>query len=436
MVFGCALVQSVPSQALGQGAPVSQPSRGVLQNRVGPAELGHALDAEWSVLGSNNDGVTAVTRTNLENATPVAGSFVRPTGSLAYRFRTRSVTFNASAGAGGRYYSGLEELNSMDANESATLTAELGTSTQVRGTQRLQSAPYFQFNPFGGLITTQATGPTVPDVPLFARRSLEAEIDAGLTRRLGRSSQAVFEYGYGRTTYPLQGGALTHQRADGRYLHKLTRYSSLRLGYGRDQSEGITGGVENAVGGVERAVRVDTIDVGVDYSRRLSFSRKTTIGFSSGVASVSGAATASQDAHRDYTLALDGRLRRELARRWDLDVAYHRGIQFLPDFVDAFFADTVQAQVSGLINRHVQFYGSGGYSTGQRGSSLVASGYSSATGSAGVRFAFTRFMAVDAGYTYARYDFGSDSQLPSGLRSRWHSHGVQAGVSGLLPLVH
>ncbi len=417
------ILQAGIEQSAAQNAPPSRPFRGLFRNRLGASELGHSLDLQWSVLSSKDDTVTSGASGADGQALQVGGLFYRPAATVAYGFRARRAAFTVSGGGGGRYYSNFTELNAEDATESASFAAELGKSTQIRATQRLASEPYFQIDVFGGMIPMELTAPAGPEVSLLARRSLASAGDIGVTRRLGRRSQVVIEYMYQRQAYSSGDERFQWQNANGKLLHNLTRYAALRLGYGRGEST-------NTLFAVRNAIRTDTIDVGVDYSRPLSFSRKTTIGFSSGTASVS------QSGRRDYQLVLDGRLRRELERHWNLDAAYHRGFQFQPGFADPFFADALQLQVSGLIGRRMEFNGSGGYASGRIGLNQAGNDYSSGSASVAIRFALTRLLSIETGYTYARYDFDLNPRLPAGLPRHVTRQGVRVGLSGWLPLAH
>ena len=95
------------------------------------------------------------------------------------------------------------------------------------------------------------------------------------------------------------------------------------------------------------------IDVGIDYNRPLSFSRRATLAFGTG-------STAVQDyTGTHYHLTGNANLNYELNRTWNASLGYTRDAQFLENVRQSVFADSLLASLHGLFTRRFEFYRDG-----------------------------------------------------------------------------
>jgi len=177
------------------------------------------------------------------------------------------------------------------------------------------------------------------------------------------------------------------------------------------------------------AVKNQNVDVGIDYARPLSFSRRTTITFGSGTSIVT-------DQFRSYYRVLaDAGLTREIGRTWSLNGTYHRGVQYVEGLGGPVYADTVQMQVHGLVARRLDLGMTGGYSNGAIALSTVDSGYVTYTGAVTLRVALSRLVALDTQYAYYYYDFSSQATVLPGIPGRLRRNSLRVGFSGWFGLL-
>ncbi len=243
---------------------------------------------------------------------------------------------------------------------------------------------------------------------------------SNLRADIAARSSLTGEYSYRRTQFVDSPEAFRWQLGNARFTHSLSRDAALRVGYGFGQSQ-------NSLGqsGPEQAYH--NIELGVDYRRALSFSRRTSVTFATGSALIN------QDGGRHFHLLADATLVREIGRTWTGQAVYHRGLQFIPGFSDPLFADTFQSSIGGLLTRRLSALAGGGYSAGQMGTN-PADDYGTWTGSGELRFAINRFLALSAEYSYYNYRFADTVDLLAGVPNRLDRHGFRVGLNGWLPL--
>ena len=168
-----------------------------------------------------------------------------------------------------------------------------------------------------------------------------------ITRR--GSVEAVSSYRYSAldTSSTSNETDLRSYSVGGRFRYGLTRNGSLRLGYVYRQ-----GRRPDRCGRGNRSGRptvVHDIDVGLDYRRALSLTRRTSIGFSTGSTIVTVPVEGSTNGQLQYRVVGDVGLQHEIGRTWLARLAYNRGVGFAEAFNQPVFADGVNLSVSGFL---------------------------------------------------------------------------------------
>jgi hypothetical protein len=124
-----------------------------------------------------------------------------------------------------------------------------------------------------------------------------------------------------------------------------------------------------------------------------------------------------------------------LSRWWTARGHYKRGVEYVIDLPEPVFADSVNVAVDGLVSRRVDLSFSAGYSSGASLLSHASLMYDTYVGSAKVRYAFTRMIAVYGEFLRYFYDFRGTNQLAAGLPAGLERNGVRTGLSVWLPTV-
>jgi hypothetical protein len=411
------------------GAQELQPPR-PYQGLFGGADTNRRqrLEVTWATLGSYDDNVMADAPGGSDPRFQLNGTSGTAAATLGYAARSRHASFTASGTVTGRYYPDIHKLTDYDGAGNATFAIDVNDRTAITASQGVRDQPYYQL----GFVTSFA--PSQP--PPASSPSSAATRDSALSRvqsqaydgrvqiseRVGTRSALTASYAYRQTRFDDNRDPFRWQLANGSLGHHLTKYATLRVGYGYGQEyAGVRAG--------DPPVVTQNIDLGVDYARPLSASRRTRLAFAS------GSTVISYQGDRFYRLLADASLTRELGRTWNASVAYHRGIQFVERFAAPLYADNMQLHLTGFLSRRIDVSASGVYSNGQIGLSTTDSGYVTYSGIADLNVALARMLSVHAQYFYYHYDFDRAAALPFGVPSTLNRGGIRFGLSGWLPLL-
>jgi hypothetical protein len=311
----------------------------------------------------------------------------------------------------------------------------LGRRTSFNAAQTFSFAPYHNFGLFPAsdpALEASLGASTVPNINYAAasRQTYRYGLTTGLTRSMSKRSS--FGLSYGATYTDFRDAAvkdLIDQHAAVRYTHSLSQGLSLHLGYGY----GIGSYGSYAANPIRRETH--NIDIGADYSKALSFSRRTTFGFStgSGLMTRSGAASQSLSGSTDFRFTGAAHLNYQLGRTWSAQLAYRRGWNFVEGFSDPLFNDAVTAGLGGQLNPRTSaavsasyLYGSMGYS-GQR--------HDSVGGTSMLRLRLRGSAVVYAQYVYYRYEFPGSIVPQTGFPTFFERNGARVGFSVGIPLI-
>jgi hypothetical protein len=411
----------VSQRALAQEgvAPGTRPYRGLFA--AGDPNPPHRLGVTWSAFGVRDGNLTADTR-SFSPMTQLDGSYGDASMTLTYISRKDRFSILANGTGNGRYYNRPEQLTQFGGNGNITLSFDLGRNkeTKISIFQATSYQPYFQLN-FLNILPSQPTAAAAnagsPQYNALTNRdSREYDGVATLVRSWGTRTTLSFDYNYRHTTLSDSPAPFRWQLGTATFRRKLTKYAALRLGYGYGQAR--DGTVSTAPTVVNQ-----NIDIGMDYARPLSFSRRTTITFSSGSSIVS-------DGVRQYFRVLaDAGLTREIGRSWALTGNYHRGVQYVEGIVGPLYADTAQMRAHGLITRRIDLGVSGAYTNGEIGLSAVANDYVSYTGAVDLHIALSSMLSISTQYAYYYYDFNQATVIP-GVPGTLRRNSLRVGLSG------
>ncbi len=211
------------------------------------------------------------------------------------------------------------------------------------------------------------------------------------------------------------------QHASAGYRRSLTRNAGLRIGYG--YSEGRYSLVESGQG----PTRQHDLDIGVDYRRSLSLTRRVTFAFSTGSAIIQ----TQSDTH--YRVVGNASLNAAFKRTWNANLTYDRGVEFVGGFEEPFFSDSLIASVGGLLSPRLSYRGTVSYSLGSVLEESSA-GYDTGVVSNRLQYALTRYAALDAEHVYYQYDFDPTIALPTSMPQNLGRQGARVGLSVWLPV--
>jgi hypothetical protein len=410
-----------------QGTSVAnRPYRGIFGGGVG--ETQQSLTFNGSLGGGYDSDAFAAFR---GETTPIEGLGLQRSGGIAgfgggalsYSLSRERIDFGASANSNFYAYEDDDRVMTLRSyGGSANQNFRISPSTTVNASETVGYQPYRLQSLFPG-IDASATG--APDVPLAdtligSDAYLSWSGGFGVNHRLNqRLSMNGNYYAYSAEWSP--GSRQTVHQGHAGISTSIGRGLGVHAGYGYGQ--GHYGQDES-----RRLVRNHSIDAGVDYNRTLSFSRRTSLSFSTGSVAVRDR----EQTH--FRLTGHAQLLREIGRTWRAVAAYSRDVQFLEQLQEVVFSDAVNFSLAGLLNRRHSFHVSAGVSHGDVGFSGTDNNALAVYASVGLTTAVNRFVGLGTDYSFYRHSFGDDVVLPIGVLPNIDRHSVRAYVSLWAPL--
>ena len=429
VVCGVILVTTVSVSAQPPPRP-ERPYRGLFRGGAvgGASEQSLTLDAE--VGGGYDDNV--FTEGFSGGAIPPAdtwqsGNYAYMAADLAYSLSTPRVSFGASLETTNRYFPD-QATNFIGAHAGRIGVLFERRRSQLTLGQSISYQPFLTFNVFPTVFDPELGQGDVPDInqgtPLDAYVSSLSNVD--WTYRTSRRGALVFGYSYRRSMFEDEDFDLAVHTANGRYEHEVLRDLSVRFGYGYAE-----GRYPASPTVAEDKVRQHTIDVGVNFERALSLTRRTTFGFETGGAAIT-------DSDQTYYRVLgEARLNHELLRSWNVGISYMRNLSFVEAIADPYFSDALSIGVRGMLNRRLELDASADASTGNIGVTRGSedNGLTSYGSRIELTYGLTRFLALQFSHFYYHYAFGSDVTLPETLASAYDRQSALVTLNVWLPLI-
>lgn len=413
--------------ASAQTSRPERPYRGLFRGGEGASNPERRLSLNVLVGGGYDDNVLADTGGSVGGAATISqlrGMFGRVGADLGYGLDKERVTFGASVATDSRYFPELDNKYYGSHSGSVGVSGLLGRRTRLTVNQTVSYQPFLTLDLFptfsDGLVGVAQPASQDQSAPFEDYTNYLTSIDL----RHSVSRRGVLEFGYGHefSNFTNDSSDLRVHRANGRYTHEVARGLGVKMGYAYSEGEYFDADEPRTVPG-------HVLDVGIDYSRALSFSRHTTLSFSTGSTALRDA-----DATR-YGVIGDVRLNREIGRSWNTSMAYSRQASFVRTFNQPFFADAVAAEIGGLVNRRVQLAFNGSAAFGAVGINAGAnSGYESYAATSLLTVALTRNLAITASYDYYKHNFESGVVMPDGLASDAERQSAQIVLRMWVPL--
>ena len=359
---------------------------------------------------------------------------LQTTGTFSRRNPNRM--FSASAATAVRYFPSTSELITIDRSARVGLVTRIGTRGSFSASQSVQYSPYHQFGQPGsdptefegqsplsnadGALSVGRTSYDLGTAVGFERSFRRASLSLGYTSRLNLYSD------------PAENMS-THRAAVGFKLN-LWRYAALVIG---------TASRFGQTGAEAPSTRTQDIDFGIDYNRALSFSRKTTVTFTTGTTVVSRSGTSADplDIGRQFRMLANVGVSRAIGRYWEARVSYDRNLQFVDAFPDPFFTDGVITRLSGPISRRVNLLVQADYTAGKSVDAEAVEldkTFRGGRAQARVNVAVSRFWQLYAEYYYSEnhLSVAALQALPDGLVPRKYARGLRVGLNLWAPKVH
>jgi hypothetical protein len=177
------------------------------------------------------------------------------------------------------------------------------------------------------------------------------------------------------------------------------------------------------------------VNAGVDYSRALSFSRRTSFSFGTGSAIAVSERVTGDEGGRRARAHLTGHaaLVHELGRTWTTSLSYTRGFRTRDGLDQLYFSDAVTAHIGGLVNRRLSLAAQASWANSSR--EFGGGNHAGKSASAQATYALGQFLAFYASYVYYQYRFDEQVPLDARLPRALDRQGVRVGVTTSIPLI-
>ncbi len=432
------------ASAAAQTTRPERPYRGLFAGGVDDAE--QLLTVRFSASGGYDDTLATSGSQGEVLSGPTdprearKGSYGQAAGGVAYRLNGTRAGIGASGSTTQRRFS------TVGGSVLGTYAGDVSAWFQVARRTRLTASESYSFQPFlsyglfpqpnyaGGqpnepvdLPRGEPVDPSAPgfDLASGSARQRRHSGSASLTQSLSPRTSVSLGAAYDNARASLDAGNVSSYSGDGRLSLQVRQGVGVHVGYG--YREGQYGSQSPHAPSIARS-----LDVGLDYNRPLSFSRRTKFGFSTGSTSV-------QESTRTvYRLTGNARLSYEFQRTWNAALAYNRDAGFLQNLRRPVFADALSLSIAGQASRRVQVSTSLGAALGLVGliDATRSNGYNTFFGTSALTFGVSRYAALDVGYSYYHYAFERGVQLPQTTGRQLNRQSVQAAVKLWLPIEH
>lgn len=428
-LFGVAIaIVCATGAAYGQERP-ERPYRGLFGGGGSGSNTEQSLTATGSIGGGYDTSILADARDagfgsgSTNPAQSREGGFLLFSEGLTYSLNKRVISFAANGSASARFYPTLENSYITNYGGGAGASWTPTVRNRVSGNFSLTYQPFslnalfpvFDTTPLGEVYLADLDFGTVDAGYYTSTASVSA------SRNLSARTVVSGDYTYQRSDFSLMYPSYTSDTAGARITRGITAGLGIRVGYNYTRYRY---GTDMVIAGRHG------IDTGVDYNKTLSFSRRTSVSFSTG-----GTATKYQnDLH--YSAIGSATLKHEIGRTWAFNASYNRNVGFVETFATPFMYDAATVSLNGLLSREWSFHSAGGAALGNMGfSGSSGNGFNTYYASTGVGRALNRHVSLGIDYSFYRYDFDQTALLPQGYNSDFSRNTVRVSLSAWLPLL-
>ena len=417
-----AWAQTTPPGGIAPPSRPERPYRGLFGGGVGNTSQSLTLDGKVGGGFVENpyadQGLTAP-----PVGDPSTGGGASGVGSASLEYSMNRTKWGAHASYMSMidYYAQVEQ-NNLVARHVATGTVFLmpSASTRIAFIQNFKNFPELSYSD----LFDPELGPSIPigqDLGITLERYVRYGTAVELTQRLSNRAQINADAGYahgkvgdGREWVIVNGSAT--------FSYYIAKGIGLNAGYHE-------GGQRDVVAGATRPPeRQPRINAGVDLNRALSFSRRTTLSFSTGVAGVQNRALG----ETTYHLVGGTHLKREFGQTWVGGIGFNRSVRHIEPIGEALLTDTASMSFQGSFTRQLQFQAYGGYSQGRVGAS--GDKFKTQVGGVQLSMAISKQLALGADYSYYRYSTGL-ADLPLVAVGQMSTQSVRTYLQIWVPLM-
>jgi hypothetical protein len=408
-----------PGGGIAPPARTERPYRGLFGGGVG--NTAQSLTLEGSLGGGFVQNPLAEQGSAAAVGDPSNGGGASGVGSVTLSYEMSRTRFGAHGSYNSLvdYYPQLEENSMMDRHVvTGTVYFMPGPSTRIALIENFKNFPELSLSDLFDPELEQGV-PIQHDFALtldrYRRFGTGVEIGHGFSKRT--RIDLDMNYGHGMVAnreWVILTGSVN-------LTHNISKGISLFAGY----QEG--GQRDAAPGAAKTNQRQPRIKAGVDMNKSLSFSRRTKVSFSTGVAG-----TEERELQQTtYHVVGSARIDREFGQTWVAGLSYNRNLRHIESLGQPLLTDSGTLGIQGSFSKRIQFQSRIGTSAGRVGSS---GSLDNQFGLIQVSAAMTRRFALGMDYSYSRLVAKTDG-LPLDALGERKGQSVRTYVQVWVPLL-
>lgn len=426
------LTLAAASPALAQGGPAgmfgaTRPNPDARQLLTFQMTVSEALDSD----------VTPEFRTHLPGGNlPIGRRSNIVTTALDYSQDRRWLRLSAATAGFVRYSHAADTVKPGSANAQAGVavrTPRVGTLSLSQG---LSYSPSYLYQLLPGEVDPDAESvpPADPDYRIDTRESLSHRTRLGLTTGTGLGWRAVTSAQYTRADFQDDAARGNRRNWEGSTVvsYLPTRRGGVSFGYRYRAAR--FGGPGDTSEGHEFPLGFEFTPA-LTVTRRLAF-KVDVIPTVIDTLAVEGEGEGDEadrpvatERRRRYPLQGDVSISYPFHFRWHLSAGYRRGVDLVALLSEPVVTDGARLRVAGVMGRRLDLSIQARYALGASVSGGGRDRLTTAQGTAQLRVALTRAIALSAEYLYYYYDFGGQRRLAPDLPAIYEQHSLRVGVA-------
>jgi hypothetical protein len=422
------------------GAPfaLAQSSPRPYRSLFGGASSGTDRDSDWlmvTMTEAYDQDVLGDVNAPIQQVFQRGGEFTELNGEMNYRATGRRLQFASTAGTTFRYYRDQEQLVGVGHHAGVGATVKLSPSASLLLNQTVAYSPSYLYGLFANIAAPQPGQVNVgSNYAVNDNASYNYGTNVAVIEQLGPRNTLTVHAGSQYADFVHSGQSATGStvlrdllsyEAGGLFTRGLSRDLRLNVGYTFRRAEYFDGTFPTE----------HDVNLGFEYSRPLSRTRRTYLRVSTGSAMLHAPEPGDPAGvlRPQYRMTGEMALNSQFGRTWQAEGGYRRGVGFIEGIQTPVLTDGVTATMSGLLGPRVNLMLNGAYSVGQPTIANAAHGLTTYTADARTSFALNHTWAFFGEYLYYFYDFTAGI-VPVGAPPRVARNSARVGLMMWVPM--
>jgi hypothetical protein len=338
--FCVAALLLLPAAAFAQGDP--GPFGGLFGRT--PERTGNeftAIDFR-SAFAAQYDDALLVDESLPDDEVPRSGYTSGVNTGLVFERQSDRLLLRAQGGATYQEYYRQPVFGATSYDAGVLFRAEPATRFHLQGQAGYHRSPFFRMVSGAQAFDSPVITPSDPaSVRLIRNQSYD--VSGGFVSQYSKRSSLTVTATQRQARYgDTDRNAFSVLGMEARWRRQLSRSLAVHAGYGRERYR------HSSL--PDELFLYELVDIGVDFNRQLSVSRRTGLSFSTETAAVKRPLTG-----RRYRLNGHANLTTHFGRTWRASAGVSRNTEFLPGFFEPLFTDAVTGMVRGMFSKRAEW---------------------------------------------------------------------------------